>query len=144
MDGKSDCAEHPLYEKVKEHIETHQLKYQERQTQQDIYCVALAGDYLEHAAQSFAKKQRKAMQAASDIVYLRDLHRKISALIGGEEQLEQLNLLIRQRFLIVTPMMGFLQGLTNDLIYSFVYRDAETNRQVFQLVLDSETGGDAL
>ena len=144
MDGKRDYANHPMYERAKEHIEAHPLAYQERQTVLDAYCVALAGDYLEHATQSFAKEQRKAMQPAFDIVCLRDLYRKISATIGGEEQLERLNLLIRQRFLIVTPMAGFLQGLTNDLLYSLVCRDAETSKQVFQLVLDNETEVDAL
>ena len=138
MDGKPDYADHPLYEKAKEHIETHPLTYQERQTTLDIYCIALAGDYLEYAAQNFAKEQRRVIQAVFDIIYLRDLYRKISTVIGGEEQLERLNLLIRQRFLIVTPMAGFLQGLTNDLLYSFICRDAETNRQIFQLALDNE------
>jgi len=35
-------------------------------------------------------------------------------------------------------MAGFLQGMTNDLLYSLACRDAETSRQVFQLVLDGE------
>jgi len=64
-----------------------------RQTTLDVYCIALIGDYLEYAAQVFAKEQRKA--SVFDIVCLRDLYRKISAIIGGEEQLERLNLLIQ-------------------------------------------------
>jgi len=38
------------------------------------------------------------------------LYRKISAMLGGEDEMERLNLLLRQRFLIVTPMAGVPAG----------------------------------
>ncbi|MEA4954376.1 MAG: hypothetical protein VB096_02510 [Pseudoflavonifractor sp.] len=68
-----------------------------------------------------------------DIVRLRDLYRTLTALLGSEYELERLNLLLRQRFLIVTPMSAFLQRLTNDLLYSLVSRDIETGKQAVQL-----------
>jgi hypothetical protein len=40
------------------------------------------------------------------------------------------HMLLRQRFLIITPMEGFLQGLTNDLLYSLTSR---TGRLAVQL-----------
>ena len=139
MDGKTDNKEHPLYEKVKEHIEAHPLARQERYTKLSVYCAMLAGDFLEYAAERFAREQRKEAPPTLDMACLRDLYRQISTIIGGEEQLERLNLLIRQRFLPVTPMAGFLQGMTDDLLHDLVYRDAESSKQIFQLVLDSET-----
>jgi len=75
-----------------------------------------------------------------DIVDLRDLYREIGAMLGGEEELERLNLLFRQRFLIVTPMAGFLQGLTGDLLYCLTYRDAETRKLTARLVLAEQAG----
>jgi len=140
MDGKADGEEHPLYEKAKECIASHPLDYQERCTKLNLYCVALASDFLEYAAGKYVQQQKEAQRAVFDIVYLRDLYRKIGGILGGEEDLERLNLLLRQRFLIVTPMAGFLQGLTNDLLYSLTSRDVETSRLAVQLWLEKEQG----
>jgi hypothetical protein len=68
------------------------------------------------------------------------LYRTLTAILGDEEDLERLNLLLRQRFLLVTPMAGFLQGLTNDLIYYLTSRDIETSRLAVQLWLEKEQG----
>jgi len=140
MDGKADCADHPLYEKVREYIGSHPLEYLEVPTKQSLYCIALAGDFLEHTAAEYYQRQKEKQREVFDIVYLRDLYRKISAMLGGEEQMERLNLLLRQRFLIVTPIQGFLQGLTNDLLYCLTHRDVETSKLAVQLLLGERAG----
>ena len=53
--------------------------------------------------------------------------------------MERLNLLIRQRFLLVSPMAAFLQGLTTDLLLNLTCRDPESSKQLFQLVIGDET-----
>jgi len=58
--------------------------------------------------------------------------------------MERLNLLIRQRFLIVTPMAAFLQGLTTDLLLNLTCRDPESDKQIFQLVPHDENAKGAL
>lgn len=140
MDGRADCVEHPLYRKVKEYIDSHPLEYQERPTKQSLYCIALAGDFLEHAAKEYYRRQKEKQREVFDIIDLRDLYREICAILGGEEELERLNLLLRQRFLIVTPMAGFLQGLTGDLLYCLTYRDAETGKLIVRLLLEEQAG----
>ena len=50
--------------------------------------------------------------------------------------MERLNLLIRQRFQVTNAMAGFLQGVTNSLLYALTERDTETNRTALQLWLD--------
>lgn len=50
--------------------------------------------------------------------------------------MERLNLLFRQRFLIVTAMQVYLQSMTNQLMYALTTRDRETQKQVFQIILD--------
>ncbi len=67
---------------------------------------------------------------------MRDLYRTLTAILGGEDELEHLNLLLRQRFLIATPMAAYLQGLTNDLLYSLTSRDIETGRLAVQLWME--------
>ena len=140
MDSKTDCLEHPLYEKVKQYIGSHPLDYQEGSTKQSLYCIALAGDFLEYAARESYQQQKEKQWEVFDIVDLRDLYRKLSAMLGGEEQMERLNLLLRQRFLIVTPMQGFLQGLTNDLLYCLTHRDVETSKLAVHLWVDRTQG----
>jgi hypothetical protein len=51
--------------------------------------------------------------------------------------MEQLNLMLKERFFTVPVVAGFMQGLTNDLLYSLTYRDSETSRQIFQLLMDA-------
>ena len=50
--------------------------------------------------------------------------------------MEKLNLLIRQRFQMTTAIAGFLQGVTNSLLYALTERDTETNKTVLQLWLE--------
>lgn len=80
------------------------------------------------------------MENTLDVVRLRDLYRKIGALLGSEDGLERLNLLLRQRFLIVTPMSAFLQGLTGDLLHPLISRDMETGKRAVQLWLEQSGG----
>ncbi len=87
-----DSADHPLYEKFQAYISGHPLPHQERVTRLNLYCVALASDYLEYAA----GKYRHAHGA-------------------------------------------FLQGLTNDLLYSLTSRDVEAGRLAFQLWLEEDS-----
>jgi len=141
MNGKTDCHEHPLYETAKTFIESHPVSFQEDESRLDYYCVCLFGEFAAYIAGRFSLDKRNALSKTADIVALRDLYRKISAIIGGEEQMERLNLLIRQRFLIVTPLAAFLQGLTTDLLLNLTYRDPESDKQIFQLLPDDENGG---
>jgi len=142
LDCKSNCHEHPLYEMVEAYIKSHPVSFQEDESRINYYCANLIGEFIQYAADRFALDKRNSLSKTVDIVTLRDLYRKISAIIGGEEQMERLNLLIRQRFLIVTPMAAFLQGLNTDLLLNLTYRDPESSKQLFQLVLDSETTGE--
>ncbi len=66
-----------------------------------------------------------------DIVDLRDLYRKIGALLGSNNPMEK-----RQRFMITTSMADLAQGLTNSLLLSLTWRDIETNKSVLQLMLE--------
>ena len=138
MKGKADYAEHPLYDKVKEYIETHPLSYLETHTKLNLYCISLMDSFLEYAAGQADKEQKERLRCIFDIVDFRDLYREITALIGGEEKMERINLLFRQRFLIVTPMAGFMQGMTNDFLYLLTERDSQTNQLAVSLWLNEQ------
>ena len=105
-------------------------------TRHSIYCALLVNVFLNFSVERYHEKLEDAYSRAVDICDLRELFRSICSLLGSEELMEQLNLLFRQRFIIATAMQIYLQGMTNQLIYSLTTRDRETQKQVFQILLD--------
>jgi len=136
LNGEGNRTDHPFYETAKQYINDHPLTFQERTTQVDIYCTMLSCNFMEFAAPLFYEDCRDTTGAVMDIIFLRELYCKISSVVG-EELMEQLNVLIRQRFLIAAPMFCFAQGMTNDLLYSLQWRDIETNKTALQLMLET-------
>jgi ribosomal protein L31 len=133
-DAKSN--DHPFYEQAKAFIDAHPLKYQEIFTRLSLYDAMLSCDYLESAYEQYYTDLVGDIRDFLDIVDLNDLYNKICEALGGEKEMEHLNLLYSQRFLIANAMDIFLQGMTNQLLYSLTYLDRETSKQVFQLLLD--------
>ncbi len=134
--GDSKSNDHPFYEQVKVFIDAHPLKYQESFTRLSLYDIMLSCSYLESVYEQYYTDLVADIRDFLDIVDLNNLYDKICEALGGEKEMEQLNLLFCQRFLIVKAMDTFLQGMTNQLLYSLTYRDRETSKQVFQLLLD--------
>ncbi|NLO38883.1 MAG: hypothetical protein GX115_05365 [Ruminiclostridium sp.] len=134
--GDAKSNDHPFYEQVKSFIDTHPLKYQESFTKLSLYDVMLSCSYLESVYEQYYTDLVADIRAFLDIVDLNSLYNKICEALGGEKEMEHLNLLFCKRILIVKAMDIFLQGMTNQLLYSLTYRDRETSKQVFQLLLD--------
>lgn len=130
---KEPMTEYPFYEKVKELIENHPLDFQERVTKCDIYFSLLADEFLVSALDEQVSDWNDRIREHLDIIYLRDLFRNISSVVG-EDKIEELNLLIKQRFFRVSPADVFAQGFTNDLLYCLNHHDAETGKLVWQLM----------
>ncbi len=126
----------PVYDTMKAYIDANPLPYQEDGTKRAMYCAMLSGDLIENAVKLFKEELTDRFREVVDIVDLRDLYRKICAILGSEDDMEKLQLLFRQRFLIATPTAVFMQGTADQLIYSLLHRDRETSKQVFQLILD--------
>lgn len=136
LKGDTKSNGHPFYEQVKTFIDAHPLKYQESFTKLSLYDVMLSSGYLESVYEQYYADLVADIRAFLDIVDLNNLYSKICETLGGEKEMEHLNLLFCQRFLIVKATDIFLQGMTNQLLYSLTNRDRETSKQVFQLLLD--------
>lgn len=136
LKGNAKNNDHPFYEQVKAFIDAHPLKCQENFTRLSLYDVMLTCTYLESVYEQYYTDLVDDIRAFLDIVDLNNLYNKICEALGGEKEIEYLNLLFCQRFLIVKAMDIFHQGMTNQLLYSLTYRDRETSKQVFQLLLD--------
>ena len=84
----------------------------------------------------FIKELESESAGVGDMVRFRELYEQISQTVG-ESYMEELNRQLKQRFLIAPTALSFAQGLTYDLLYKLTYRDPETSRQMFQLLLDA-------
>lgn len=129
---------HPFYGQAKAYIEAHALDCQENSTKAVLYAAALTHDFLESATKRFYSEQEQSVSDVLDIAELRELYRKICSVLGDEEEMQAINSLFRQRFLLITPINAYLQGLTDDLLYELTYQDKESSRTVFQLLLDGQ------
>ena len=76
-----------------------------------------------------------ALYSILDFVRLREIYEQI-AQITGEPAMETLNLKLRQKFLITQQLMVFAQNFTHDVLGWLVFRDIESSKQMFQLILD--------
>jgi hypothetical protein len=139
IDGRERSKSHPFYEHAKAYIKEHPFDCQEAATKEALYVVALAHDFLEIVAKRFYEEQQRSIARVLDISDARELYQKISRLLGGENEIQNINRLFCQRFLLITPMAGYLQGLTDDLLYELTYQDRESSQMVFQLLIDSKT-----
>ena len=124
--------EHPLYEEFCEFINNNPLPYQESVTRSNIYFILHISRYSDHAAKAYWNELWPD-RGKLDRVRLRELYDNICVMLGSEAEMERLNLIIRQRFLIVTPMTGFIQGLTNNLVQTMMVMDPETRRYCYEL-----------
>ncbi len=134
MDGSDALKEHPFYQAVKQSFDKHLYTYQERTTVMSLHSVLLADAFMEYAARCYLQEQESMLDVLDD-VKLRELYKKIVHIVD-ENLMEQLNLALKERFFIVPAIAGFMQGLANDLLYSLTYRDSETSKQIFQLIMD--------
>jgi hypothetical protein len=136
LSGDPKNTDHPFYNEVKTYIEAHPLRSQERATKVSIYCSVLIEPCLGSMSKEYYERIESSAHDVLDVSDFRKLYDRIVEVLGDEEAMKNLNLLFRQRFLIVTAMAAFLQGITNDLLYSLTYRDSESSKQIFQLLLD--------
>lgn len=130
--------DHPLYDTALNTLvaRTEILGYQERHTRMHLLYAILSDEFLPFIAKHFQREVDDRLGDAYDSPKLIDLFNRISGVVG-EPLMETLNLRLKQRFLLTPLVTVFAHGVTNDLLYCLTYRDSETSKQVFQLLLDS-------
>lgn len=138
LDGTEPKKEHPLYRRVMEVYAKQEgvVPYQDRYTRLCLLFFPLADELVAYAAARFVEEQVSNLNGVVDEIRLQELYNQISHL-AGEAMMEELNLRLKQRFLIAPLAAVFAQGLTDDLLNRLISRDQETSKQMFQLLLDS-------
>lgn len=140
LDRGGTEKDHPFYDTALNTLIARMdtMRYQERQTRMNLLYASLADDFLLFAVKHFLREAESRIGDNCDIPKLTDLYRRISE-AAGETLMETLNLRLKQRFFTAPLVPVFVQGATNDLLYCLLHRDSETNKQIFQLMMDGQS-----
>ncbi len=109
--------------------------YHERITKLNLLCTTMADDYFNHSVDNYIAKQECILNQAIDLIQLREAYEQIIHIVG-EPIMETLELKLKQRFLVSPLVSIYTQGFINDFLDRLTTRDIETNKQIFQLILD--------
>lgn len=112
-----------------------QAKFQEKYTTSKLAAIRVAPDMLSSLLSEFAKDYMFELLSVYDELRVDALFQEISHSVG-EELMERLNAAIKTRFIIAPPINLFFQGFTNYYLDILNSVDIETNKQLFQLILD--------
>lgn len=136
VEGAKPDMPHPLYHRAQEVYEQYPSvkSCQEHRTRMYLLMALLGDMSLASALSEFAAEQHSCLLSTIDIVVLQELYRDICRYVN-ESLMEELNRKLR-RFQVVSLRDAFLQGYTNDLLYQLTWRDPESSKQIFQLLLD--------
>lgn len=137
VEGAKPDMPHPLYHWAQEVYEQGPSvkSFQEHRTRMYLLMALLGDKPLVSALSEFAAEQHSCLLSTIDIVVLRELYGNICCYVD-ESLMEELNQQLRRRFQMVSLRNAFLQGYTNDLLYQLTWRDPESSKQIFQLLLD--------
>ena len=139
-DTDTEAEEHPFYPEVTRNFEKHSDQSAQRFTVVNRHYALLAEKFLQYAMSRFLSDKKENVTEAFQNADPNMLYDRISAVVG-ESPMERLNRMLKEQFLAIPASMGFSYGLSCALLDSLVYEDGETEKQVFQLLMDdySET-----
>ena len=145
LDNKKPDSPHPLYLLAEEFYQqhTHCFQWQERSTNQGLLTLFLADKILLQLTASFLEEQTEHLHKTIDIIRLQQLYDQI-AYVVGEASMVKLNEQLCRRFLLSPLALVYAQGLTDDLLFKMISRDAETSKQIFQLFMEQLPDMDVL
>lgn len=115
--------------------EANKMPYQEQYTKICLLMILIADDRMIECVWDFVVKSTEDLCTTIDEKRMNELYEQISCIVG-ESMMEELNLKLKQRFLIAPAALIFAQGMNRNLVDIFITRDKETSRQMFQLFLD--------
>ena len=92
-------------------------------------------ELLKYVLSEFMAKQETVRIGSGDIVSLNELYERISGYVE-ESLLEELNQRLLRRFQLTPVLSAFIQGFADDLLFQLPWRDPESSKQIFQILLD--------
>ena len=137
VDGTEPEEPHPLFDHVREVYQRYPKirSFQERRTRLYLLMALAEEELLEHALSRVLAKQERFLIGSGDIVSLNEFYDKIVC-FANQSFMEELNQRLQRRLQVTSMLSAFIQGYANDLLFQLTWRDPETSRQIFQLLLD--------
>lgn len=136
-EGKEDKArKHPFYPKVRAYMAAH--PFPQDGLYYETYCVGLFAEYITFATKRFLDECETRFQAAlerANVPQMREALISSNADITAEE-LDSLELLIGQLFVLIAPSSVFMQGMIDQVILSLLSQNKQSREYVFQRLLD--------
>lgn len=137
VNGREPKMPHPLCDWVQKIYEQHPEihAYQESRTRMYLLMGLAEEELLKYVLSEFMAKQETVRIGSGDIVSLNELYDRICGAVE-EPLLEELNQRLLRRFQLTPVLSAFLQGFADDLLYQLTWRDPESSKQIFQILLD--------
>ena len=137
-EGEKPETSHPLYDRTQEIYKQHpELRSLQEHPTRTYLLMALLGDEpLPFVLSELNTRQSKHLLCAAEMYSMQDLYENICCFVE-ESKMEELNRQLQLRFQVTSTRAAFLQGYANELLYQLTWRDPETSKQIFQLLLDS-------
>jgi len=130
----TEYSDHPFYPTAKEYIDNHPLQFRETNTTAEMYYSFLADQFNGFAVREFLYKKMDEIPDDVDVSDLLLQQMKIADIIGGA-RIHDLDVYLKQRFMITPLISAFAQGLSIDLLFALQHIDEESGLQIFQLML---------
>ncbi|MCI8652858.1 MAG: hypothetical protein HFF11_04090 [Angelakisella sp.] len=137
VNGREPKMPHPLCDWVQKIYEQHPEihAYQESRTRMYLLMGLAEEELLKYVLSEFMAKQETVRIGSGDIVSLNELYERISGYVE-ESLLEELNQRLLRRFQLTPVLSAFIQGFADDLLFQLTWRDPESSKQIFQILLD--------
>lgn len=137
VNGREPKMPHPLCDWVQKIYEQHPEihAYQESRTRMYLLMGLAEEELLKYVLSEFVAKQETVRIGSGDIVSLNELYERISGYVE-ESLLEELNQRLLRRFQLTPVLSAFIQGFADDLLFQLTWRDPESSKQIFQILLD--------
>jgi hypothetical protein len=132
--GKKEQTNHAFYEEAMKYIKSHPLDFLEIQTQISLYTIALSEEYLVIASDQYQQNLKSAFNNQFDFADFKSLHHDLCNRLGQDLELEQIDQLFRNSFLMLSPMSCWLRGALDSLMIDMISQDRQSHKSIFQLL----------
>lgn len=136
--GEKRNTNRPFYEQVEDAIGSDPLDCHGEQTKISLYTVLLSGNYIEAMVENFRRKLQSDLLEGLDLVRLQKLRGELCDELGGTDEMDRIDRLFRQSFMVVLPLACWLQGVADALLGDLISRDRESDRLNFQLLFEGK------
>lgn len=131
---REDKEKSKFFDMVQKYIEQHPVNFKWNHTKSEFYAANIIIDNLEPLYQEFKKRYKAEVLSGIDYPSASEYYKKIASIID-EEKMERFNDIIAESFIFGPIGISELQHFMVYTVGMFVYRDPESSKQIYQLMM---------